>query len=73
LGDNYRSVVFTFDEDEAAAARASLEAEQKHLSARIATHIQPMGPFYLAEGYHQQYAERTGSHACPIAARLRML
>jgi methionine-S-sulfoxide reductase len=73
LGDNYRSIVFTFDEDEAAAARASLTGEQKHRSDRIVTRIQPVGPFYLAEGYHQQYTERTGSHACPIAARLQTL
>ena len=24
-----------------------------------------MGAFYKAEGYHQQYAERTGHHGCP--------
>jgi methionine-S-sulfoxide reductase len=66
LGDNYRSIVFTFDADEAAAATASLQAEQKHLSRPISTRIQPMGSFYEAEAFHQQYAERTGSHACPV-------
>jgi methionine-S-sulfoxide reductase len=65
-GDSYRSVVFTFDDDEAAAARASLQAEQKHLPARITTEVRPIGTFYLAEGYHQQYSERTGRHGCPI-------
>ena len=65
-GDSYRSVVFTFDDDEAAAARASLQAEQKHLSAPITTEVRPIGSFYLAEGYHQQYSERTGRHGCPI-------
>ncbi len=66
VGDNYRSVVFTFDDDEAAAARASLQAQQKQLAGRIATHVQPMGSFFMAEAFHQQFAERTGSHACPI-------
>jgi methionine-S-sulfoxide reductase len=66
LGDNYRSIVFTFDDDEAAAANASLQAEQKHVSKRITTRVQPMGTFYEAEAFHQQYAERTGSHACPV-------
>jgi peptide-methionine (S)-S-oxide reductase len=65
-GDSYRSVVFTFDDDEAAAARASLQAEQKHLDQRITTEVRPMNAFYKAEGYHQQYAERTGHHGCPI-------
>ncbi len=66
LGDNYRSIVFTFDAEEAAAATASLQAEQKHLARPIATRLQPMGAFYEAEAFHQQYAERTGSHACPV-------
>jgi peptide-methionine (S)-S-oxide reductase len=70
LGDNYRSIIFTFDDDEAAAAHASMQTEQKHLSKRIDTRIQPMGTFYEAESFHQQYAERTGSHACPVRVQL---
>jgi peptide-methionine (S)-S-oxide reductase len=66
IGSNYRSVVFTFDAEQAAAARASMKAEQAHVSARITTEIRPMTLFYKAEDYHQQYAERTGHHGCPI-------
>ena len=73
LGDNYRSIVFVFDEEEAAAARASLQAEQKVVRGRIVTQVQPMSAFYRAEEYHQQYSERTGSHACPIAGQLGTL
>jgi peptide-methionine (S)-S-oxide reductase len=65
-GDNYRSIVFTFDDEEAAAARASEQAEQKSHRAPITTEIRPMAAFYKAEAYHQQYAERTGHHGCPI-------
>jgi peptide-methionine (S)-S-oxide reductase len=72
-GDSYRSVVFTFDDDEAAAARASLAAEQKQLSAKITTEVRPIGRFWLAEGYHQQYSERTGRHGCPIRVPLDTL
>jgi peptide-methionine (S)-S-oxide reductase len=72
-GDSYRSVIFTVDEDEAAAARASLQAEQKHLAEHITTEVRPLGPFYKAEGYHQQYAERTGHHGCPIRVPLDTL
>ena len=71
--DSYRSVVFTFDDDEAAAARASLHAEQKHLDQHITTEVRPMGAFYKAEDYHQQYAERTGHHGCPIRVPLATL
>src|SRR5580658_11207899 len=66
VGDSYRSVVFTFDSEQAAAARASEQAEQKHLDSPITTEIRPMAAFYEAEAYHQQYAERTGHHGCPI-------
>jgi methionine-S-sulfoxide reductase len=66
MGDNYRSVVFTFDAAQAAAARASMQAEQRVVAAPIVTEVRPMGAFYKAEAYHQQYAERTGRHGCPI-------
>jgi peptide methionine sulfoxide reductase MsrA len=66
MGDNYRSVIFTFDAAQAAAARASMQAEQKALTDPIVTQVRPMGAFYKAEAYHQQYAERTGHHGCPI-------
>jgi peptide-methionine (S)-S-oxide reductase len=66
VGDSYRSVVFTFDSEQAAAARASEQAEQKQLDNPITTEIRPIGAFYEAEAYHQQYAERTGHHGCPI-------
>jgi methionine-S-sulfoxide reductase len=73
MGDNYRSVVFTFDAGQAAAARASMQAEQKQLDSPIVTQIRPMGAFYKAEAYHQQYAERTGHHGCPIRVPVETL
>jgi peptide-methionine (S)-S-oxide reductase len=73
IGDSYRSVIFTFDAEQAAAAKASLAAEQKTLDRRITTTIEPMKAFYIAEGYHQQYAEKTGHHACPIRVSLDQL
>jgi len=72
-GDSYRSVVFTFDGDEAAAASASRATEQKTLTAPITTEIVPMKAFYKAEDYHQQYAERTGHHGCPVRVPLDTL
>jgi len=73
IGDQYRSAIFTFSDDEAAAARAAKVAQEKVTGARIATQIQPIGRFFKAEGYHQQYSERTGSHACPIGGQLETL
>ena len=73
VGDNYRSVVFTFDDEEARIARASKEKEQTRLGKPIATSIEPMRVFYKAEAFHQQYSERTGDHSCPINLKLESL
>ena len=57
VGTQYRSAIFAHSEAQAAAARASLEAENKsgHFSKPIVTEITPAGPFYPAEDYHQLY------------------
>ena len=73
VGTNYRSIIFTFTDEQAAAAKASMQAEQQHLDRPMATEIRPMAPFYKAEAFHQQFAERTGSHACPIGSQLGTL
>ena len=57
VGTQYRSAIFTHSEAQVAAARASLEAENKsgHFAKLIVTEIVPAGPFYPAEDYHQEY------------------
>jgi len=57
LGTQYRSVVFTFDEEQAQAARMSkTEQDASGRFARpIATEIAPAGPFWPAGDEHQQY------------------
>jgi peptide-methionine (S)-S-oxide reductase len=69
IGDQYRSAIFTFTPLQDAAARASMAAEQPQYKSKITTEITPMGRFWKAEGYHQQYDEHTGRHSCPIPAR----
>jgi peptide-methionine (S)-S-oxide reductase len=73
IGSNYRSIIFTFDAEQAAASRASRQAAQKTFDQPITTEIRPMGAFYKAEGYHQQYAERTGHHGCPVRIPIESL
>ena len=65
-GDQYRSAIFTQSPAQEEAARAATARAQKKQSDKIVTQITPLRPFYRAEDYHQQYAERTGSHGCPI-------
>lgn len=63
VGTQYRSAIFTHDDAQAEAARASLAAEEasgRHRRA-IATEIAPAGDYWMAEDYHQQYvAKRRG-------------
>src|SRR5262245_41208679 len=59
VGTQYRSAIFVFDEEQAAAARASkarLEAS-KRFTRPIATEITPASSFWRAEEYHQRYFE----------------
>jgi peptide-methionine (S)-S-oxide reductase len=65
-GDQYRSAIFTSSPEQAEAAHAAEARAQKKISEKIVTEIAPLKPFYRAEDDHQQYAERTGSHGCPI-------
>ena len=69
IGDQYRSAVFTFSAEQAAAARQSLGQEQRRYKAKITTEIGSMDRFWKAEAYHQQYDERTGRHSCPLPHR----
>lgn len=66
VGDQYRSAIFTFSPAQEAAARAAAERTQVKLARPVVTKIGAVGPFYKAEDYHQQYAERTGHHGCPV-------
>jgi len=65
-GDQYRSAIFTESPAQDQAAREAVVRAQKKQSDKIVTQITALQPFYRAEDYHQQYAERTGSHGCPI-------
>ena len=57
VGTQYRSAIFTHSDAQAAAARASLEAENKsgRFPKPIVTEITPAAEFYPAEDYHQLY------------------
>jgi len=66
IGTQYRSVIFTHDSAQAAAAEASkatLAASGRHRRP-IVTRIEPAGEFWPAEDYHQQYLEKRGYQAC---------
>ncbi|MQX36501.1 peptide-methionine (S)-S-oxide reductase MsrA [Roseospira navarrensis] len=71
VGSQYRSVIFTHDASQTAAAeasRATLAASGRYRRP-IATVIEPAGDFWPAEEYHQQYLEKRGYRACGASLR----
>ena len=65
VGTQYRSAIFTHGPEQEAAARASKDRLQAagRPGAQIVTRIEPAGPFYQAEDYHQRYLEKQGRRA----------
>ena len=68
-GSQYRSVIYTTDAEQQAAAEASRDAYQERLTASgfgtITTEIAPSRAFYYAEDYHQQYLAKNPGGYCP--------
>ncbi len=68
IGDQYRTAIFTLTDAQREKAEASKAAEDAsgRLPRPIATEIEPLGPWWKAEDYHQQYFEKKGGGACHI-------
>ena len=68
IGEQYRSVIFYYDDEQEKAARASKEELQKYgaYGRDIVTEIVPASnyKFYMAEDYHQQYLKKKGQKSC---------
>jgi peptide-methionine (S)-S-oxide reductase len=68
-GTQYRSAIYVADADELARAEASRAMYQEQLTAAgfgpITTEIALTGPFFFAEGYHQQYLDKNPNGYCP--------
>lgn len=84
IGTQYRSIILVADDTQRAIAEASRDAYQAELTragyGTITTAIEPLGPFYHAEGYHQQYLDKNpGGYdcangtgvACPVGLDVR--
>ncbi len=64
VGTQYRSAIFTVSQAQQKTALALADWLEKNRQLDVATIIEPFAVFYPAEGYHQDYAERTGRGAC---------
>ena len=69
-GTQYRSVIYATSKEQLAAATKSRDMYQAELKraghGEITTEIAPAGPFYYAEGYHQQYLAKNPNGYCGI-------
>jgi peptide-methionine (S)-S-oxide reductase len=69
-GTQYRSGIYTYDAEQAAAADASKVAYGKRLTAAghgaITTEILPAPELYYAEDYHQQYLGKNPGGYCGL-------
>ena len=70
VGTQYRSGIYTTTDAQQAAAQASGERFQEALSnvrlGEITTEIAPLGAFYYAEPYHQQYLSKVPNGYCGL-------
>ena len=70
IGTQYRSAIYTTDDEHLAVAEASRAAYQQALTqagyGEITTEIAPSGPFYYAEHYHQQYLAKVPNGYCGL-------
>ena len=70
VGTQYRSAIYTVDDEQRSVAEATRALFQERLSAagfgEITTEIAALGDFFYAEPYHQQYLGKNPNGYCGI-------
>jgi peptide-methionine (S)-S-oxide reductase len=70
VGTQYRSAIYTTSDAQREAAEASQRVFQRELSGaeygEITTEIAPLGEFFYAEDYHQQYLAKNPNGYCGL-------
>ncbi|MEY2552797.1 MAG: peptide-methionine (S)-S-oxide reductase [Ilumatobacteraceae bacterium] len=70
VGSQYRSAIYYTSEAQRSAIESSLATYQQRLGdagfGEISTEIKPLGEFYYAEPYHQQYLAKNPNGYCGI-------
>ncbi len=62
VGTQYRSAIFPHSAEQEREAHAAIaRAQADHPSKPVVTTIEPLGTWYIAEDYHQEYFEREGA------------
>ncbi|KAJ1921820.1 hypothetical protein IWQ60_006679 [Tieghemiomyces parasiticus] len=63
IGTQYRSAIYYHTEEQKRQAEQSKADHQAKIGKAVVTEIEPAGPFYPAEDYHQDYLEKRGQSA----------
>jgi peptide-methionine (S)-S-oxide reductase len=70
IGTQYRSAIYFANDAQRVAAEASRDVFQKEMTAAgygpITTEIAPLGEYFYAEDYHQQYLGKNPNGYCGI-------
>jgi peptide-methionine (S)-S-oxide reductase len=70
MGSQYRSAIYTTSDEQRAAVEASQALFGERLKAaghgEITTEVAPLGEFYYAEDYHQQYLAKVPNGYCGL-------
>jgi peptide-methionine (S)-S-oxide reductase len=70
VGTQYRSAIYTLDDQQQTVARQSMSAYQEQLRIAghddVTTEIAPLDTFYYAEDYHQQYLAKNPGGYCGL-------
>ncbi|MCC6315094.1 MAG: peptide-methionine (S)-S-oxide reductase MsrA, partial [Thermomicrobiales bacterium] len=70
VGTQYRSAIYTMNDEQQREAVAVKAAYDERLRAAgfppISTDIEPAGPFFYAEDYHQQYLHKNPNGYCGL-------
>ncbi|MEO6825852.1 MAG: peptide-methionine (S)-S-oxide reductase MsrA [Microbacteriaceae bacterium] len=70
IGTQYRSMMFYADDEQKELFQAAAKRAAGWWDGTIQTAIQPLGDFYVAEDYHQDfYAKNPGQGYCMAVAR----
>ncbi len=66
VGDQYRSAIFYFDDEQKKIAEKVKENIQKNYKKPIVTEVTQATKFFPAEDYHQKFTEKNGHGFCAV-------
>ena len=71
VGTQYRSGIYYANDEQREIAEMTLRSYNEALQAsghgQVTTEVEPAGPFYYAEDYHQQYLHKVPNGYCGLA------